>query len=156
MAAREPEMVVFVGLQGAGKTSYYRRRFAATHAHVSKDRMSGRDKERRQRERLMRELSAGRSVVVDNTNPTPETRAPLVALARSLGARVVAYYFDIPLAECLARNRRRQGKARVPDVAILATAKRLVPPRLDEGFDEIHYVRPPPEQIERPSPQGAS
>ena len=31
------ELVLFVGLQGAGKTSFYRRAFAETHAHVSRD-----------------------------------------------------------------------------------------------------------------------
>jgi hypothetical protein len=43
--------------------------------------------------------------------------------------------------ECLARNARREGKARVPDVAIYATAKRLVPPTRVEGFDELMCVR---------------
>jgi hypothetical protein len=43
--------------------------------------------------------------------------------------------------ECLARNARREDKARVPDVAVFATAKRLVPPSREEGFDELYRVR---------------
>ncbi len=31
------ELIVLVGLQGSGKTTFYRERFAATHEHVSKD-----------------------------------------------------------------------------------------------------------------------
>ena len=46
------------------------------------------------------------------------------------------------MRECLARNARREGKARVPDVAIFATAKMLVPPSREEGFDELYRVRP--------------
>jgi hypothetical protein len=45
----------------------------------------------------------------------------------------------------VARNRLREGKARVPDVAIFVTAKKLVPPSFDEGFDEVRVIAPPPE-----------
>jgi hypothetical protein len=31
------ELVIFIGLQASGKTSFYRACFAATHAHVSRD-----------------------------------------------------------------------------------------------------------------------
>ena len=41
----------------------------------------------------------------------------------------------------MARNERRTGRAKVPKVAIFTCAKRLVPPRLEEGFDELHTVR---------------
>jgi hypothetical protein len=44
--------------------------------------------------------------------------------------------------ECLLRNEMREGKARVPDVAIYATAKKLVAPSVTEGFDELRCVRP--------------
>jgi len=79
---------------------------------------------------------------VDNSNPTVEDRRPLVELGRRFGARVVGYHFESGVRACLARNARRGGKARVPDVAIFATAKRLVPPSRAEGFDEIYRVRP--------------
>jgi len=36
----------------------------------------------------------------------------------------------------------REGKARVPDVAILSTAKRLRPPRRSEGFVRLYRARP--------------
>lgn len=137
----QPECVVFVGLQASGKTAFYRRRFAATHEHVSKDDFPhARHRDVRQLALVDAALAAGRSVVIDNTNPTPDDRHELIALARVRGARIVAYYFGSTRRESLGRNRRREGKARVPDIAILATAKRLVPPALAEGFDEIHHV----------------
>ena len=82
-------------------------------------------------------LGSGRPVVVDNTNPTAEDRRPLVELGHRFGARVVGYHFDSGVRDCLARNARREGRARVPDAALFATAKRLVPPSRDEGFDEL-------------------
>jgi hypothetical protein len=39
------------------------------------------------------------------------------------------------------RNATREGRARVPDVALHATAKRLERPVPEEGFDALFYVR---------------
>jgi predicted kinase len=140
------ELIIFVGMQAAGKSTYYRAHLAATHVHVSKDLMpNARNRDDRQREMIVAALAAGKSVAVDNTNPTPAVRAPLIELGKSLGARVVAYYFEIAPKEAVARNRGREGKARVPDVAIFVTAKKLVPPSFEEGFDEVRVVQPPPE-----------
>src|SRR4051812_424732 len=106
------ELVILIGLQGAGKTSFYRAIWAGTHNHVSKDRRrNNRRPARRQLQLLEEALRAGRSVVVDNTNPTALDRVELIALGRSLGARVVGYYFESRLADCLERNSQRAGKA---------------------------------------------
>ena len=136
------ELVIFVGLQASGKSTFFRERFAAAHEHVSKDLFrNNRNRNKRQEELIEAALGAGRSVVVDNTNPTVEDRRPLVGLGREFGAKIVGYYFESAVRECLARNVRREGKARVPDVAIYATAKRLVSPSRAEGVDELFYVR---------------
>ena len=80
----EMELAIFVGLQGAGKSTFYQTRFAATHAYVSKDRFRhNRNRGRRQAQLVAEALRAGRPVVVDNTNPTAADRAPLIALGRS-------------------------------------------------------------------------
>ena len=141
-----PELIVFVGMQGAGKSTYYRAHLAATHVHVSKDLMpNAHNRDAKQRQMIVAALTAGRSVAVDNTNPTPAVRAPLIELGRAHGARVVAYYFEIAPKVAAARNRLREGKARVPDVAIYVTAKKIVPPSVGEGFDEVRVIAPPPE-----------
>jgi len=136
------ELVILSGLQASGKSTFAAERFAVTHAHVSKDRLRNNAKpERRQRQLVAEALAAGRSVVVDNTNPTAEDRAPLIALGHEHGARVVGYYFTSSVKGSLARNARREGRARVPDVAIFATRKRLAPPSYAEGFDALYAVR---------------
>jgi predicted kinase len=136
------ELVILVGLQGAGKSSFYRSRFAGTHQHISMDLLrNNRRPARRQLQLLEEALQAGHSVVIDNTNPTPLDRAPLIALGRAYGAQVVGYSLEAPLKDCLQRNRQREGKARVPDVALYATVKKLQPPGLEEGFDRLFRVR---------------
>jgi len=137
-----PELLVLVGLQASGKTSFYRKRLAGSHLLVSKDLMPNvRDRDRRQRELVRRALGEGRSVAVDNTNATVESRAALVAIARELGARAVGYAFDSDLAACLARNAARPGRARVPAVALHVTRRRLRWPTAAEGFDALYRVR---------------
>ena len=136
-----PEVVILVGLPASGKTSFYRERFAATHDHVSKDVMRHNKRPQRRQEQLMAAaLAEGRSVVIDNTNPSVEVRAPLIALARVNGAEVVGFVFRTEAGDALRRNRAREGRARVPDVAIFTTRKKLEPPSYAEGFDRLFEV----------------
>lgn len=136
------ELVVFTGLQASGKTTFYRERFAATHLHVSQDLWpNARKKEERQRRLIDEHLRAGRSVVVDNTNPTGVEREPLIALGRSLGADLVSYSFITTVEDALRRNATREGSARIQDVGIYSVAQRLVLPTEAEGFDLRFEVR---------------
>jgi predicted kinase len=86
-------------------------------------------------------LQRGESVVVDNTNPRIEDRSPMIAMGRAFGARIVGYDFEAGVPECLRRNALRQGRARVPDVAIYATARKLERPRGAEGLDAVFRVQ---------------
>ncbi len=144
-SANRPDVAVLVGLQGSGKSTFYRRRLAATHQLVSRDAFrNNRRPARRQRELIEAALREGRSVAVDNTSPTVADRAAILEVARAQGATVTCYYFGRDVRAAIARNARRQGRERVPVVAILATAKRLVPPSPDEGFDAVWAVEPAP------------
>lgn len=136
------ELVIFTGLPAAGKSTYYREHFAATHVHVSKDLMpNATRRDEKQLKLVAQALASGKSVVVDNTNPTVAARVPLIVLGRHYRARVIGYYFECPIRACVVRNRKREGKARVPDVAIFTTAKKLVAPSVEEGFDEVHVIQ---------------
>ena len=131
-----------VGLQGCGKSTWVREHLADTHTVVSKDHWPNARKRQARQLRLVAELlAAGRSVVVDNTNPSREERAPLVALARAAGVPARAVWLDVPFRICLARNLAREGRARVPMRGLLAAQKRMTPPTTEEGFDRIDVVR---------------
>ena len=141
MVTTRAEVVVLVGLPGAGKSTFARARFPA-HDYISKDAFppGARGKQTRQDAALRAALAAGRPALVDNTNVTLADRAAIIAIAREYGARVVGYYLDVPIREAIARNEKREGRAKVPKVAIFTSARRLVPPTLAEGFEELHTI----------------
>ena len=140
-ASRPLECIILVGLPGAGKSTFARATFPE-HEYISKDAFppGARNKQARQDAALRASLGAGRSAVVDNTSVTPAERAAIIAIAREYEARIVGYYFDVSTRDAVARNERREGRAKVPKVAIFTSAKRLIPPSLAEGFDELHTV----------------
>jgi predicted kinase len=134
------EVVVFIGLQGAGKSTFHAQRFAASHVLVSKDNFPNNSRpERRQQQLIAEALAAARSVVVDNTNPSRADRAGIIATARTFQARLVGYFFASSLSDCLARNARRAK--RVPEVGLFDAAKRLERPSSAEGFDQLFTVK---------------
>ena len=130
-----------VGLQGAGKSTWVAEHLAGTHVVVSKDHWPNARRREARQTRVVRDLlAAGRSVVIDNTNPSREERAALVDLAREAGVPVRAVHVVAPLEVCLARNLAREGRAQVPVVGVLATRRRTVPPETGEGFVRVDVV----------------
>jgi len=131
-------MVVMIGLQGSGKSTSYEKYLAAEYVRVNLDTLKT-----RHRESILLEecLVQGKNFAVDNTNPTRADRARYIPPAREKGYRIIGYFMAAGVRECIGRNSLRTGKARVPDIAIAATAKKLEIPSFDEGFDELYAVK---------------
>jgi len=132
------EAVIFVGLQGAGKSTFYREQFFATHVRINLDMLKTRNRENRL---LMTCVETAQPFVVDNTNPTRSEREVYIRAGKDAGFRVVGYYFQSRIEDCKRRNDQRADVQRVPFRGILGTAGRMELPQLDEGFDELFYVR---------------
>lgn len=131
------EAVIFVGLQGAGKTTYFAENFAQTHVHVSRDIQKTAAREAAVIEEC---LTSGRSFVIDDTNATRASRAAYIRKAKAAGFRVAGYFFEIPVRVAIGRNNYRKDKKPIPVPAILGTAKQLEKPTIEEGFAEVRTI----------------
>jgi predicted kinase len=135
------EAIVFCGVQGSGKTTLYRDRFLATHVRVSMDLLRTRHREAAF---VAVCLETRQPFVVDNTNPTPADRRRYLEPAREAGFRTVGYLVEVDPAEALGRNAERTGRARIPVSGVAGTARRLLRPTPEEGFDELWHATAAP------------
>jgi protein phosphatase len=120
-------LVLLVGASGSGKSTFARKHFLGSEV-LSSDFCRGLvcDDENSQEATndafdvlhfiAAKRLAAGRLTVVDATNVQPESRKPLVELARAHDVLAVAIVFNLPEQLCQARNRERPDRAFGPHV----------------------------------------
>lgn len=129
-------MVILMGLQGSGKSTFFAREFADKgFEHISLDILKTRRKEA---EVLQDCIDNNKDCVIDNTNPTKADRSRYIVPGKHCDFRVVGYFLQSKLGDCLERNERRERK--VPKKGILATFNKIETPSLQEGFDELNFV----------------
>jgi predicted kinase len=132
------EAVIFVGLQGAGKSTFCKARFYDSHIRLNLDMLRT-----RHRETLLFEacLEAKQKLVIDNTNLTRKEREKYILRAKDFGFKIVGYYFQAQIEKAIERNNQREGKAKIPEKGLRSALKRLQIPMFEEGFDELFYVK---------------
>jgi predicted kinase len=131
------EAIILVGIQGAGKSTFYHQRFFDTHVRISLDVLRTRPRERAFFETCLR---TGQQFVVDNTNVRTADRAVYIEAAKRAGFRIIGYFFETTLGDALRRNAQRFGRAQIPPAGVAGALKRLERPKLEEGFDELYLV----------------
>jgi predicted kinase len=130
-------LIIFTGIPGSGKSSFYKEYFFNSHMRVNLDMLKTRN-----REKLLLSLcfTTSMPVVIDNTNVKREERAVYIALGKQYGYKITGYNFQSDLKECIARNSKRTGKAKIAEAGIIAKYRQLELPQLTEGYDELFYV----------------
>jgi len=138
------ELIVCVGFPASGKSTLSKRYLVpAGYAHVNRDTLKTQDKCVKAASDA---LSNGKSVVIDNTNPSKETRASYIVLAKKAKVPVRCFLFDIKeeLAHHLNyyRERLTNGEEKhVPRIGYNIYKKKFEPPTMAEGFAEIRSIK---------------
>ncbi len=85
------------------------------------------------------------NVIADATHLNEISRDKLINAIRrkrpNFPLHITMVYFDIPLEVCKFRNRKREGRACVPDHVMDNMYRSLQFPRLREGLERIEIVR---------------
>jgi F420-dependent oxidoreductase-like protein len=163
----DPCVVVLVGASASGKSTWAEKWFPAGQI-VSADRLRALVGESEHDQRagtdafavldlvLERRLRRKLMTVVDTLGLDRERRRAYVALARRHGLAVVAVAFDVPDAECRARNRTRARP--VPSKVLTGQLRRWAEVRDElaaDGFDAVHPPAPValvhPELVDAPA-----
>lgn len=156
----ELSFVLLIGPSGCGKSTFAGQHFKPTEV-LSSDYCRGlvSDDENEQAATkdafevlhfiARKRLAAGKLTVIDATNVQPESRKPLVALAREFHVMPIAIVFDFPEKLCHERNRNRPDRDFGPHVVRnQAQQLRRSLRGLDrEGFRGVHVFKSP-DQLE--------
>lgn len=131
------EAVIFVGIQGSGKSTFFKKTFFDSHIRINLDMLRTRN-----REKLIFEacLAAKQKFVIDNTNLTRTEREKYIIKAKEFGFTIIGCYFQTDLLRAVERNSKREGRAQIPEQGIFTAFGRLQIPNFEEGFDELFYI----------------
>ncbi|MEO1005821.1 MAG: polynucleotide kinase-phosphatase [Cyanobacteria bacterium J06638_38] len=117
----ELSLIILIGASGAGKSTFAHKHFKPTEI-LSSDYYRGvvSDNENDQGATkdafevlhyiLAKRLAAGKLTVIDATNVQPESRKPLLELAKKFHCFAVAIVFNLPESVCQERNKERLNR----------------------------------------------
>jgi predicted kinase len=131
------DAIIFIGIQGSGKSTFYKDFFFNSHLRISLDLLNTRNKENQFIDKC---IELHQKLVIDNTNPTIEERKKYIEKLKANKYKVIGYFFQSKIKDSLERNDKRTGKNKVSEVGILSTYKKMELPATSEGFDELYYV----------------
>jgi bifunctional polynucleotide phosphatase/kinase len=142
---KKQEMVIFVGSPGSGKSSFYSAFFAKhNYVHVNNDTLKTASKCLKVAEEA---LTSGKSIVIDNTNPTKAVRSSYISLAKNLEIPVRCFFFKYSKELVFHLNNlrdinigRQHHSKSVPDVVIHSWYKYLEEPSISEGFKDVKVI----------------
>ena len=132
------EIIIFIGIQATGKSTFYKDHFFDTHVRINLDMLKTNN-----REKLLISacLEGKQPFVIDKINHTIKSREKYITLAKENKFKAIAYYFQSKVADSIVRNDKRNNEQKIPEIAIKGTYNKLELPNYSEGFDKIFYVK---------------
>lgn len=96
-------MIIMIGAPASGKSTLCTKLFSNLD-YISSDILKTKAKTISATETSLKNKH---SVVIDNTNPSHESRAPFIELAKKYGAEITYVFMNTPISECKRLNRAR-------------------------------------------------
>ena len=84
-------------------------------------------------------LVEGGTMVWDATFTSPMMRSAILHIAKGVGYTVKAIFCQANMDLCFSRNLKRDREP-VPENTIRRMADSLIPPTVEEGFDEVQII----------------
>ncbi|XP_075560047.1 polynucleotide kinase 3'-phosphatase isoform X1 [Dermacentor variabilis] len=146
LPADHTEVVVLVGYPASGKSHFAKEYLVSKqYAHINRvslpvDMLKSSQKCIEECEKALRR---GQSVVVDNTNPDPESRKRFIDIAKKHGCECRCFVMDCTLERAKHNNQFREIKLKgqphvsVTDMVLYNHRSKFKEPRLSEGFSAI-------------------
>ena len=133
----EKVMAIMIGIQGSGKSTFCQEHLSSF-CRINLDTLKTRYQEQLAIDECFK---FEKNFVIDNTNPTIVERKKYIIQAKKEGYKIIGYFLESKIKDCILRNNQRSGKECIPVNAIAATSNKLQMPSYDEGFDELYFVR---------------
>ena len=128
----EKELVVFVGMPGSGKNTYYNNYLSDTHVIIEQDILKTRQKVMKE---LGKSLKTGKSIVINSMNQTQEKREEYYEKATEYNYKIKVLYFLVNGSDF---NELREKP--VPKIVYHKYFKSIEPPSTDNTPGELFYV----------------
>ena len=125
------EIVIFVGMPGSGKSSYYNK-YLTDHINIEQDKLITRQKVLKQ---LNISLKTGDSIVINATNPSQEDREEFYKKALEHNYKITVLYF---LINGTGFNKLREKP--VPTIVYHKYFKKLDPPTIENTPGNLFYI----------------
>ena len=136
-------MVIMCGAPGSGKSTFCAN-YLPTHVRVNRDTLKTKQKCYKVAEQNMQQ---GKSVVIDNTNPTKQDRKYFIDLAKKYNYKLRCFQMLTQKDVCfhndyqrVANDQRKHLSGKAGSIPIHTFFKYKQAPGKDEGFEEVNKV----------------
>lgn len=130
------EVIILIGLQASGKSTFFRAKFKDSHTIISNDLL----KRNGEWDLINSCLETNQNMVIDNTNYSIEKRQAYIDKVKPHHYKIIGYYFEMDFARSIKWNMQREKSKIIPRQGIQMIFKKMEIPTISEGYDELYCI----------------